>query len=300
LLTAPWAGFLLSLPVEKIFFSYVYPVLFHIGPLVVPSYGVMSALGVLACLGLLLRTAQITSLNPNLLWNLTILALCAAIVGSRLLLVALNWTILKSHPGWLLGLAMVHHPLLAGIGSMFAAAAAVPYARRRQLPFWTTADAFAAPVCLGFAFEELGALLEGSGYGTSTNVRWAVTYTNPLAARWSGAPLFVPVHPVQAYAAISFFIIALVLFAWTPHRRQEGDVMGIGLMAAGAMVFFTEFWRDPEGRGAILDGACNIVQVVAAGCVLVAALSLLQRQALRPAGKKLAGAARASVEAPRE
>ncbi len=90
--------------------------------------------------------------------------------------------------------------------------AALVYARWQRLPLLNTADALAAPIALGMAFEQLGALLAGSDYGTDTHVRWAVTYTNPLAARWSGAPLGVPVHPVQAYAALAF--LTLALFCW--------------------------------------------------------------------------------------
>jgi phosphatidylglycerol---prolipoprotein diacylglyceryl transferase len=278
----------------------VYPVLFHIGPLLVPSYGLLAALGVLASLTLLLRTSKVAGLNPNLLWNLSIVALFAAIVGPRLVLVALNWRAVRNHPAWLLGVAMVHHPLLAAIGSLFAFAAAAAYARWQRLPLRITADAFASPLCLGLAFEELGALLAGSGFGTQTDVHWAVIYTSPFAARWSGAPLYVPLHPVQAYAAISFLAIAIVLLVWAPHRRQAGDMAGIGLMAAGTAFFFTEFWRDPEGRGAILEGAINAVQAAGVGFVLVGAAILSERKKPCVDREKLTTAPKISAEVSRE
>ena len=135
------------------------------------------------------------------------------------------------------------------MGAVFAAAAALFYARWQRMPLRNTADALAAPLALGLAFEQFGALLAGSGYGTETTVRWAIIYTNPLAARWSGAPLGVPVHPVQAYAALAFLTISISLLVWLPCRRQQGDIAGIWLIATGAAVYFTEFWRDPEGRG---------------------------------------------------
>lgn len=260
----------------------MHPVLFHIGPILIPSYGVLAALGALSALGLLLRTSRIAGVNPNELWNLSILALCAALAGSRILLVALNWTMLRSHPAWLLSLAMIHHPLLAGIGAVCALAAALPYARAHSLPLGGTVDALAAPVGLGLAFEQVGALLAGSGYGSETRLRWAIVYTHPLAARWSGAPLFVSVHPVQVYAASAFFAIAAGLFFWMQHRRQNGDVAGIGLMAAGATIYFTEFWRDPEGRGSIFDGAIDMPQIAAVVLVLAGAFVLRECKATRP------------------
>ena len=122
------------------------------------------------------------------------------------------------------------------------------------MPLRSTADAVAAPLALCLAFEQFGALLAGSGYGTETSVRWAVIYTNPFAARWSGAPLGIPLHPVQAYAALAFLTIAISLLVWLPSRRQQGDIAGLWLLSTGAAVYFTEFWRDPEGRGALLHG----------------------------------------------
>ena len=261
----------------------MYPVLFHIGSLIVPSYGVMNALGILLVLALLLPTSRAAGVNPGQLWNLAILAFFAALVGSRLLLVALNWTVVRAHPAWLLDLAMVHHPLLVGVGALCALAVAIPYARSKQLPLWNTADALAPPLMLGAACEQWGQLLSGSGYGTEASVPWAVTYTHPLAARWSGTPLFVPLHPVQAYAAIAFLFLAAALMLCLPHRAQPGDICGLALMAAGTAVYFTEFWRDPEGRGSILRGAIDIPQIVAVASVLAGACVLLDRKVLRTA-----------------
>ena len=76
------------------------------------------------------------------------------------------------------------------------------------MPMLASADALAPPLAVGLAFEQFGALLAGSGFGTETRVRWAVIYSHPLAARWSGTPLFIPLHPVQAYAALGFLTLS--------------------------------------------------------------------------------------------
>jgi phosphatidylglycerol:prolipoprotein diacylglycerol transferase len=156
--------------------------------------------------------------------------------------------------------------------------AAFLYARWKRLPLGNTADALAAPLALGLAFEQLGALLAGSGYGTEATVPWAVTYTNPLAARWSGTPLGIPLHPVQAYLGLAFLALSVLLLAGLPARRQEGDGAGLFLLGAGAVVFLTEFWRDPEGRGALLGGALDGPQAAAVLLVLAGGLILLERK----------------------
>jgi phosphatidylglycerol:prolipoprotein diacylglycerol transferase len=259
----------------------VHPVLFKLGALLIPSYGALAAAGVLVALVLAQRTARTAGVNPAQVWNVCVIALFTALVGSRILLVAVNWRELKAHPMWMLGLATIHSPWLAAAGVLMGALAAFAFMRWQSLPLRSTLDALAAPLMGGLAFEQAGALLAGAGFGTDTGVRWAVVYTNPLAARWSGTPLGVPLHPVQAYAALAYATLAVFLLLCMPLRRQAGDIAGAGLMGIGVVLFITEFWRSREGRGALLHGALDAPQVAA--IVLVLAGAWLLREHPRPA-----------------
>ena len=256
----------------------MHPVLFHIGALLVPSYGACAALGALAALLLAQRTARIVGVNPAQVWSLSILSLFAAALVQRITLVILNWSDLGRHPRWLLALSLIHHPLLASVGTLAALTVAFVYARRRHMPLAATADALAAPLTLGLAFEQFGELLAGSGYGTDAGVRWAVTYTDPLAARWSGTPLGIPLHPVQTYAALAFLTLSVFLLVWLPARRRAGDVAGLCLVGMGVVIYITELWRDPEGRGSFISGALDGPQLAAILFVLVGAVILLERK----------------------
>ena len=255
----------------------MHPILIHIGAFIIPSYGAVAALGVLAGLLVAQRTARLAGLNATHIWNLCVLALFAALLAQRLLLIATNLSALRAHPSWVLTLAMVHHPLLAGVGATTALVAAVLYARRKQMPMRATADVLAAPLALGMAFEQLGALLAGSDYGIEAQIPWAVTYTHPISAMWSGTPLGVPLHPVQAYAAMAFFTLTVGLLVWQPAIGHEGDLAGAWLMATGAIIFITELWRDPEGRGVMLSGAIDGPQLAAIAFVLGGAFVLRER-----------------------
>jgi phosphatidylglycerol:prolipoprotein diacylglycerol transferase len=258
----------------------VHPLLFHIGLIQIPSYGAIAALGVLAALFLAQYTARLTHLDASRVWNLCVTALFAALIGSRLLVIVANWSALRQHPYWLLGLAMVHHPLVAIAGAIAAVFFAGIYAVLHKLPLRTTADLLAPPLALAVAFEQFGALLAGSGYGLEIGQgfarHWAVTYDDPLAARWSGAPLGIPVHPVQAYSALGFLALALSLLFWLPRSRNGGDLAGVGLMAAGVIVFATELFRDFEGRGAFFGGAVDGPQLAAVAMVFAGAALLLR------------------------
>jgi prolipoprotein diacylglyceryltransferase len=113
---------------------------------------------------------------------------------------------LRRHPAWLLAVAMVHHPLLAAVGIFAGGVAVLIYIRWARLPSLAVADCLAAPIALGIAAEQVGALLAGSDFGresAAASELGAVTYSSALAARWSGTPLGVAaVYPVQAYAAL--------------------------------------------------------------------------------------------------
>jgi phosphatidylglycerol---prolipoprotein diacylglyceryl transferase len=250
----------------------MHPVLFQIGSLMVPSYGACAAVGVLLALASAPFTARKAGLDPRHAWNMVVLAIFASLALSRLALIAINLGDLRRHPRWLLALAMVHHPLLAAIGIAGGAAAVVIYARWARLRLRQVADCLAAPVALGMAFEQFGALLAGSDFGREAISGFTVTYTNELAARWSGTPLGVELYPVQAYAALGALLLALLCLLY-PSRRQ-GDLAGIWLLGTGILLFLTETLRDWEGRGVFFAGSMDIPQLVGLGLVVLSGIIL--------------------------
>jgi phosphatidylglycerol:prolipoprotein diacylglycerol transferase len=255
----------------------MHPVLFQFGSLVVPSYGAVAALGVLSALALAQVTARKSRLDPRHAWNILVLAVFSSIAASRLLLIAMNLSDLRHHPQWLLAIAMVHHPLLAAVGIAAAIIATIVYTKWARLSLRAIADCLAAPLALGYAAEQLGALLAGSDYGrtsVSATLPWAVVYSNPIAERWSGTPLDTPLYAVQAYAAVGALSLAALVFAWLFRPRRSGDVAGVWLIGFGALLFGTEIFRDWEGRGVLLGGLIDAPQLVGLGLVVMGGLVL--------------------------
>jgi phosphatidylglycerol:prolipoprotein diacylglycerol transferase len=235
-------------------------------------------LGVLLALALAQFTSKKVGLDPRHAWNMLVLAVFADIAASRLTLIVLNLSDLRRHPTWLLSVAMVHHPLLAAIGILAGVLAILFYVRWARLLLRAVADCLAAPVALGYAFEQFGALLAGSDFGRdseSASRLVAITYTSPLAAQWSGTPLGVPLYPVQGYAAAGSLVLAALLLACFRTRgRLSGDLAGIWLLGAGVLLFLTELLRDWEGRGVLLGGSVDAPQLVGLGLVLAGGLLL--------------------------
>jgi phosphatidylglycerol:prolipoprotein diacylglycerol transferase len=267
----------------------MHPVFFQIGSLVVPSYGVSAALGVFLALALAQSTARQNGLNPRHAWNMLVLAVFAALACSRLVLIVMNLSDLRSHPAWLLAVSMVHHPLLAAVGVFSGLVAVLSYARWVKLPLAPVADCLAAPVSLGIAAEQIGALLAGSDFGresTSYSLLGAIHYSSEVAARWSGTPLGVALYPVQAYAAIGMLLLTGIAYGWLFLLRRRGDVAGAWLVGAGVLLFVTEIFRDWEGRGVVLGGLVDIPQLVGLGMVVLGGLVLLDwRRPYEIAGK---------------
>jgi phosphatidylglycerol:prolipoprotein diacylglycerol transferase len=261
----------------------VHPVLFHAGSVLIPSYGAVAALGVVLALLLAQHAARVLRLNPNQLWNLCVIGLFAAMVGSRVFLLLVNWRVLLRHPSWIFILAMIHHPLVGAAGALSGAACAWLYARWQRLPVMAAADAITAPLALGLAFEQIGELLSGSGYGieAGAGLPWAVTYTDPLTARWSGTPLGVPLHPVQAYAALGFLVLAIFLIAFLPRLKRRGDAVGLWMLGAGVTIFVSELWRDRVGHGSLFGGALDGPQIAAIALVLCGGVLLSERKRRR-------------------
>jgi prolipoprotein diacylglyceryltransferase len=83
---------------------------------------------------------------------------------------------------------------------------------------------------------------------------------------------------VQAYAALAFLTLSILLLGVLPATRQQGDVAGLFLLGAGVSVFLTELWRDPVGRGTMLGGALDGPQAAGVLFVLAGGLVLLERK----------------------
>jgi phosphatidylglycerol:prolipoprotein diacylglycerol transferase len=234
----------------------MHPLLMQIGSLAIPSYGVLAAAGVLAALTLSHWSCGWVGIDPRHGWNAIVLGVFAAMSAERGLLIALNLSNLRVHPRWLLALALVHHPLLTGVGTGAGLAAVWLYGRWAKVGMRRLADALAAPVAAGMALEQIGCLLAGSDYGREAmSGRWgAVTYTSELAARWSGTPLGIPLVPVQGYAALGAGLVAVLSGIWLRRRGDTGEAAGVGLLGMGVVVFLTECLRDWEGRGVIYAG----------------------------------------------
>jgi phosphatidylglycerol:prolipoprotein diacylglycerol transferase len=260
----------------------VHPLLFHLGPFLVPTYGVSVAVGVLLALLCALWSARRLGLNGNTVWNLGVLVVFVSLVASRLLLVLLNFQGLSKSPLWLFGLAMIPNSSVATLGISVGILAGFVYARRAQLPVLPLLDCLAPSLAFGYALESLGCFAAGCAYGVPSEVAWAVTYHSRLAAAWSGTPLGISLHPVQLYEALTEIFLALFLLWWMPKRKQEGELAGLWFFGAGLFHFLCELFRGDPGRAELFGGAMTATQLLMVAMVLAGGLLLRKRDTVKP------------------
>ncbi len=129
-------------------------------------------------------------------------------------------------------------------------AAALWFARRHRVRFWTLADLVATITPPGLLLGRLANFVNGELWGNSTRVPWAVIF--PKSAP-EGTPvhLLVPRHPSQLYEAAGEGLLLLVYLQFRLWRgdavlRRPGQLTGEFLIGYAVARMFCELFREPD------------------------------------------------------
>lgn len=225
----------------------MHPILFEIGSWPVYSYGVLLALAYLAGLQLAVIRARRWGIDTTRVMDLGIYLIIAALVGAKLMLVAVDFDYFRTQPRELLSLVRAGGVFYGGL--IAAVAVGLWLGRRYGLPMWTTADLFAPGIALGHVVGRFGCLLAGCCYGRPTDVAWAITFTNPAAAANVGTPLNTPLHPTQLYdAGAELAILAVLLALERRGRGFPGRTFWLYMLLYAISRYIVEIYRgDPRG-----------------------------------------------------
>lgn len=255
----------------------MYPRLFQFGPIAIPTYGVFVAIALISALVLAMQTARRLALDPDKIWNLSLIGIFTVLLGSRLFFILFHLSDFAAHPFWMLGLSTVHSRGIFFGSILLAICACIGYIFAARLPLLRTLDCLAPAGAITLAISSIGAFVAGSDYGSPTTVPWGVVYRHQLATLWSGTPIGIRLHPVQLYEASAMLLLFALLLLWLPRRKQDGELAGTFLFIFGTSLYFLDFYRNESIRMEIFRGAITIAQLLAIGFVLAGAALWLHR-----------------------
>lgn len=256
----------------------MHPILLELGDWPIYSYGVLLAAAYLAALQLAVVRARRRGLDGTKVMDLGIYLIIAALVGAKLMLVAIDLDYFLAQPRELLSLVRAGGVFYGGL--ITAVVVALWLVRRYGLPMWTTADLFAPGIALGHVIGRFGCLLAGCCYGRPTSVPWAITFTDPVAAANVGTPLGIPLHPTQIYdAGAELLILILLLVTERRGRTFPGRTFWLYILLYGMSRFVIEFFRGDDRGAVYMFSTSQFVSLIAVPLAIAMLLRLRGRSA---------------------
>jgi phosphatidylglycerol---prolipoprotein diacylglyceryl transferase len=241
----------------------------HFGPLLVPTFGLMIAVAMVASYYVLRADmarrglAALDSTTPEMFIAVPALA---GIVGAKLYHVLETPRELFANP---LGQLFSRYGLAWFGGLILGFAAFVWLARFFKLPLLAMFDAGSAAAAIGYGVGRIGCLLSGDGdYGVPTSLPWGMSFPNGLV------PTTERVHPTPIYEFIGACVIAWILWQLGTRQLTErratdalkpGSVFAAYLILTGVARFLVEFIRiNPRSFFGLTNAqAASVVSVIA-------------------------------------
>jgi phosphatidylglycerol:prolipoprotein diacylglycerol transferase len=245
----------------------MHPILITFGPLTLYTYGLFIALGFLCGISLAVVLARREGLDPQQITDLSFYLILAAIIGSRLLYVLLNYQYYSTNP-WAI-LQIWEGGLVFYGGLIGAASTGFIYIKSKGLNIWQVGDIFAPVIALGQAIGRWGCFFAGCCYGKPTSLPWAITFHDPASL----APIDIPLHPTQLYSSLKDLTIFALLMFMRPKKRFHGQLFWSYVLLYSTFRFLVEFFRgDP--RGTVLGGLLSTPQALGIPLFILAIIML--------------------------
>ena len=247
----------------------MYPIAFHIGSFAVHWYGIFIGIGFLASFCLLLKLKRYASLTTDQIYNISMIALFAGVIGARIFYVVQFWdqfrgrgilAILNVHEGGLVFyggfiLAFIAECLYAkwptvrrllGLKEKKSADGSEP---RKDISILALLDVLGPAMALAHAFGRISCFMQGCCFGkpAPNGFPLAVQFPagSPAAYRYPSILTdgSEPVFPVQLFESAGNVLMCIILLLLLRKRKYAGTIGGIYLILYGVMRFLIEFMR---------------------------------------------------------
>ncbi len=274
------------------------------------TYGLLIAAGFIVGIGLAQREAKRRGQDPERIADLSFWILVAALVGSRVYFILVNWHDYFGAGSFLVQTPVGRIPKVLAIwegglvfygGFIGAVVAAWFYLRKHKMNFLAHADTLIPSVAIGHFFGRLGCFGAGCCWGDVAHGRlpWLAEFPpeslafqtfagrpNPDAYLAADHLHTLPLHPTQLYESFGELGIFLLLVLWVrPRKRFHGEVLATWLMVYAVLRTVVETFRGDVERGVILGlgvGQWTSIVIFTIGAAVFAA-GWRRRQALQAA-----------------
>lgn len=235
----------------------MHPVLFELGPVKIYSFGLMMGISFIIANILLTKEFKRKKLNPELASTITLIALVAGVVGSKILYLIENFSEFLADP---FGMTFSPGGLTFYGGFILATASIYFYAKKKGIKFIRIADSIAPALLLAYGIARIGCHLAGDGdYGYPTDLPWATNYENgtyPPSAAFREFPEIVNkygvngvvpdntlCHPTPIYETLICAGLFLIMWKNRGKWKTDGQMFYTYLIFAGLERFSVEFLR---------------------------------------------------------
>ena len=256
-------------------------------PLAIPvhTYGILVAAGFLVAMTLAARAADRSGLNRDKVLDLSFGILVAAMIGSRILFIIVNW---DEYAHDLAGIFQFWKGGLVFYGGFIGAVLfSIWYMRRHDMQFLPYADAMGPTVAIGQALGRIGCFSAGCCWGDACDTHYlfaarfppdSLAYQSQAAAQAipPGAPSTIAIHPTQLYEALGCALIFVFLTA-NFYAMLAGRVTGIDVTSESFrnQVSPLNTPLDPHLVAAVRDASTSsfhLAMILGAGLLLAGAI----------------------------
>jgi phosphatidylglycerol:prolipoprotein diacylglycerol transferase len=240
------------------------------------TYGLLIAGAFLVGIWLAQREARRRGQDPERIADLSFWILVAALVGSRVYFILVNWDDYFGAGKALVSTPFGRIPRLLAVwegglvfygGFIGAALTAWWYMRRHRMRFLPHADTLIPSVAFGHFMGRLGCFAAGCCWGDVAHghLPWAARFPpaslayqtfaareNPAAFLAADRLTTLPLHPVQLYESFGELAIFLALvLVVRPRKRFHGQVLAAWLLLYAILRTVSELFRGDVERGVV-------------------------------------------------
>jgi len=206
-------------------------------------YGITIAAAMLAGLWLAMRVAKKTDQDPDIYFNLGMIAIVCALIGARAYYVIFDWGNYKDN---LLEILNLRNGGLAIYGGVIGGVAAtLVFARVKKQSFWQLADTASVGLILGQAIGRWGNFFNREAFGGYTDGMFAMQLPLNAVYSWDVTPemlehlqtvggvQYIQVHPTFLYESVWNLGVLILLLLYRKHRKFQGEVFLLYLLGYG-------------------------------------------------------------------